>query len=271
MKIKVVLVALGLAVTFTGVKAQSVPALTTDDVIHSRTPSSTHESKPVGTVGKSASTGSSTTESQETQAEKDHRVAQRAWNERLRAARDRQRDLLRRADQAELEANRLRNVLFDPTRPQRPEDSTNLNIQIDKLLQQAKSLRAEAQAVQEVIDGLLDEGEAKKYQIEEIALEKKNGDPNVSGYKQKVAELQTELNDAQARVDVLQLRINFIRAEQRRNEGGDNFYLRRLKDERADLTAELEQVKARIVELTQEISQLRQRAAIAGVPPGLLR
>lgn len=268
MKIKAVLLALGLVVALISVNAQSVPTLTTDDVIHSRTsPSPNRDSKP---VGKSASTGSKA-DAQETQAEKEHRAAERAWNERLRAARERQRDLFRRADQAELEVNRLRNLLFDPTKPQRPEDSTNINLQIDKLLQQAKALRAEAEAAQQVIDNLLAEGEAQKYEVEEIALEKKNGEPNLKGYTEKISELQRDLSDAEARAQVLQLRINFIYGEQRRNEGGDNFYLRRLKDERAELTSELEQVKAKIAQLTQQISQLKHQAALAGVPPGELR
>lgn len=270
MKAKVVWLSFSLtAVVSVCARAQQMPTLTTDDVIRARAtepPRSTTkqpEAKSQAAAEKS--------EAQLTPAEKQRRADEHLWNERLRVARERQKDLARRADQVELQITRVRNLQMDPTTPHEPSDAGRYNVEIEQLNAQVKALRESAKAAQDEVDQLLSEGEAKGYEVETVSLEKKNGRPNLAGYRKRWGELQTELRDATARAEVLQLRINQIYGERRRNEGGDNFYLNRLRAERADNEAELARVRARIAELTQELAQLRAKALAAGVPPGDLR
>lgn len=272
MRIRVHVLILACAAIAVGAAAQSrdVPTLTTDDVINARRTAPRAESplKPTSPQHKSSSSQS---EAASATAERQPRPGERAWNEALRQARAKLKDLERSADQTELEIARLRSAQFDPTRPQAPEDSGRINAQVADLTAKLKALRAEAKAAQERVDALLAEGEAKGYEVETIELQKKNGEPNLAGYRQRFAELKTELHDATARAEVLQLRINNIYGEQRRNENGDNFYLGRLRAERAEVAAELDRVRARIAELTQELARVRQEALLAGVPPGDLQ
>jgi chromosome segregation ATPase len=267
-----VLISAFTSVAAAGVLAQPqpAPALTTDDIIHARiAPPASAKTAQGGAT--QASADGAQADAQLSPAERRARADERAWNEKLREARTRLNDLKRRADQAELEINRLRNAQFDPTRPQAPGESGRINARVAELTAQAKSLRAEARTAEQVVDDLLDEGRARKYEIEGVALEKADGQPSLAGYRKRYAELRTELNDLEARAKVLQLRLNDLFAERRKNEGGDNFFLNRLRAERIETAAELEKTKARIAELTQQIAALRQQAALVGIAPGELQ
>jgi DNA repair exonuclease SbcCD ATPase subunit len=272
MKFKTMWLTLSLTAAAACALAQPRPAptLTTDEIIHSRI-APPAPSRPAAAGGGEARSQPSDDAAQLTPEQRERKTAEREWNERLRQARERLNDLQRRADAHELQINRLRNAQFDPTRPQPPEAGGRISAQIAELAAQVKALRAEAKDAEQAVNELLAEGEQKRFEVEAVELEKKDGSPNRAGYRKRFAELKRELDDATARAQVLQLRINDIYWERRRNENGDNFRLNRLRDEQAEAAAELERTKARIAELTQEIAQLERQAALVGIAPGELR
>jgi DNA repair exonuclease SbcCD ATPase subunit len=271
MKGKVMLLTVGLtAASCALAQSRPAPTLTTDEIIHSRI---APPSPPPGAKAGRGDAGPRRADdaADTTPEQRQRRAAEREWNERLRQARERLKDLQRRADGLELQINRLRNAQFDPTRPQPPEAGGRINAQVAELTAQVRTLRAEAREAEAAVDELLAEGREKNFEVETVELEKKDGGPNRAGYRKRYAELKTELDDATARAQVLQLRINDIYWERRRNEDGDNFRLNRLRAEQTETAAELERTKARIAELTQEIARLEQQAALVGIAPGELR
>ena len=192
-------------------------------------------------------------------------AAEQAWNEKLAKLRAQVKDLERRADQAELEINRLRNIQFSAA-PKDAGTSAQINARVAELTELARRLRAEAKATQSEVDALLAEGEAKKYKIAGPSPTTKTGEPNLDYYQTRLAEIQSEMRDAEARAQVMQLRINDIRYRINGNSGsGDNFYLGRLRTELQEAQAGLEKAQARLAAATRQLEALRQQAAEAGI------
>jgi len=192
-------------------------------------------------------------------------AAEKAWNENLAKLRERVKELERRADQAELEVNRLRNFLFS-AEPRDAGANGKALARSAELTDLAQKLRAEAKATQREVDELLAEGEAKKYKIATLSPTTKSGDPNLDYYQSRLAELQTELNDAQARAQVMQLRINELRLRINGNSGsGDSFFLGRLRDELDEAQKGLEKAQTRVAAALEKLEALRKQAREAGV------
>lgn len=191
--------------------------------------------------------------------------AEKAWNEKLGKLREKVKDLERRADQAELEINRLRNFQFS-AESRDAGTNTQINARVAELTELALKLRADAKAAQSEIDVLLAEGEAKKYKIAALSPTTKTGEPNLDYYKSRLGELQTELQDAQARAQVMQLRMNEIRLRINGNAvSGDNFFLGRLRSELQEAQEGFDKARARISAVGEKLAALRQQAREAGV------
>ncbi len=205
------------------------------------------------------------------QQDKERETAERDWNERLRQARERVKDLERRADQAELEIVRLRNIQFSPA-PQDAGTSAKINRQVAELSALMRRLRAEAVVAQHEVNTLLEEGEIKQFKLHSLSPTTETGEPNLNYYRKRFLELQTDLRDAEARAQVMRLRANDLRRRITINSvTGDNFFIGRLRDELEETQQGLELARARIATLSQQLEELRQRAHAAGVPPGILR
>lgn len=192
-------------------------------------------------------------------------TAEQLWNEKLAKLREKVKDLERRADQAELEINRLRNFQFSA---EMRDAGTNaqINARVAELTDLAAKLRAEAKAAQSEIDALLDEGEAKKYKLALLSPTTKTGEPNLDYYKSRLGELQTELHDAEARAQVMQLRMNEIRLRINGNAvSGDNFFLGRLRSELQEAQEGFDKAQARIAAAKEKLEALRREASGAGV------
>jgi chromosome segregation ATPase len=205
------------------------------------------------------------------QAKQEPSAAEHTWNERLRQAREKVKDLERRADQTELEINRLRNILFS-AEPRSPETHNRLNTQIAELTRLMRRLRAEALVAEDEADAILAEGAAKKFKVESLSPTTKTFEPNLEYYRLRFAELQSELRDAEARAQVMQLRINDLNRRITINAvTGDNFFIGRLRDELPEAQRGLELARARIAAATRQIEELREQARAARVPPGVLK
>ncbi len=192
-------------------------------------------------------------------------AAEKAWNEKLAKLREKVKDLERRADQAELEINRLRNFQFS-AEPRDAGANAQINARVAELTELALKLRAEAKATQSEVDALLAEGEAKKYKLAAPSPTTATGEPNLDYYRTRLAELETELHDAEARAQVMQLRMNEIRLRINGNAvSGDNFFLGRLRSELQEAQEGFDKAQARISAVREKLAALRQQAREAGV------
>lgn len=257
----------------TNLAAQSkapIPTLTTDDVIGAR-PTAPGTSSPVNDAAKppaekTAPTGTTATPTTAT-ADETKKKAEKDWNNRLKQAQERHQELERRADQTELQITQLRNQLFSAT-ARAPETNSQLNTQISEFTALRNRLRAEAQAAQQDVAKLEAEGQANAYQVARVSLTNEKGEPNSTAYQAEQDRLRNEIQDAQARLTVLQIRLNNVQAEVLNRSNGDNFTLNRLRQEREQVTTELKETRTRIEDLKSKLQAHQQKAAAAGVPLG---
>ncbi len=235
------------------------PTLTTEDV---------RANQPSPSPDKDKATAQATPP---TQRGKEPNPAEQAWNKKLSETREKAKELERRADQTELEINRLRNFLFS-AEPRDPGTNAQINQRISELTELTTRLRAEAKAAQEEVAALVKEGEAKGYQVESLPPTTETGKPNLEYYRKHFAELQSELQDAQAHAQVMQLRINDLRFRINNNaRSGDNFFLGRLQGELQEAEKGLESARARIAEASQQLEELLLQARRAGLSLGELK
>ncbi|MBS1806719.1 MAG: hypothetical protein JST84_00840 [Acidobacteria bacterium] len=258
------------------------PTLTTEDVIKWR---AANPDRAEHFIPKQPSAPQSSKSQVQTDAE--FFAAEKDWNTLLSQARTRVRDFERRANQSDLDASQSRNVVFhnDP-------NALNIsNVRVAELQNLAKAYRYEARLAQEDVNRLLDEGRQRGFQLASIAPRLKNGEPNLEYYRTRFLELQSELRDAQARADVLQLRTNRVQTVINstlntrpyypaarhgilfypNNGAGDLFYVNRLRDAFADVGGDFATTQTRIAILTAQIEELQEEGRRAGVPPGIFR
>lgn len=244
-----------------------VPTLTTDDVVTSRpaapptVPTKAVDARPEKDE-KSASTAKAKSASPTEDAAK---IAEKAWNEKLRKAQEKTRGLELQADQTELMITQLRNQLFS-AEAKSPETSGQINARIAELSTQTKRLRAEAKTAQQEVETLQAEGTTNQYKTQQLALTNEKGEPDSQAFQQENDKLQGELQAATARVEVLQLRLSNNHAEMLKKASGDNFALNRLREEKEQLTDELEKTRLKIAELNKSLESHRQKATSVGVP-----
>ena len=260
-----------LLTTVVGAQSRApIPTLTSEDVIGTKQVVS---KTPATEIGKNSSQSEkalakdAVSTAPVKSAEDPKKKAEKDWNERLKKAREKLSELERRADQAELQMTQLRNQLFSAT-SRGPELNSQLNARIGEFTEQRNRLRAEAQIAQQEVTTLQSEGRNNSYQVIEATLVNEKGEPDVKAYQVEQEKLQNELRDAQARVEVLQIRLNSVQGEVLKKGNGDNFTLNRLRQERERTTAELAETRTRIEELNSQLQSHRQKATAAGVPLG---
>ncbi|MFN7931226.1 MAG: hypothetical protein U0Y68_25515 [Blastocatellia bacterium] len=243
------------------------PTLTTDDVLATRpaSPLPTPAASKAPDKPTSATAPPADKKAPPATAEETKKGAEKEWNERLRQAQEKARALSLQADKTELLVTQLRNQLFSAT-ARTPEAQGEINAQITQLSAHANQLRAEAKAAQQSVAALQSEGQGKEFQVQAAALTNEKGEPNQQAFQDEYNNLQSELQSAQARIDVLQLRGRSNRAETLNKGSGDNFTLNRLRQENEQLNIELADTRAKIEALTNKLQTHRQKAAAAGVP-----
>ena len=248
-----------------------LPTLTSDDVVGTKpavpVPSATTKDAGKTPSEKAPAKDATATASAKSSEEDPKKKAEKEWNEQLKKAQEKQSDLERRADQTELQITQLRNQLFSAT-ARSPELNGQLNVQISKLSAIRNRLRAEAQTAQQEVAGLQSEGRNNTYQVSEVSLTNEKGEPDAKAYQAEQETLQNELRDAQARVEVLRIRLNSVQGEVLKKGNGDNFTLNRLRQERDQTMAELEETRSRIEELKGKLQSHRQKASAVGVTLG---
>lgn len=212
-------------------------------------------------------------------------AAEKDWNARLNEARAKVRDFERLADQTTLAAAQARNVIFHND----PNALNANNARVADLQAQARAYRAEARGAQAAVNQLLDEGKQYGYQLYTLSPTLPNGEPNLEYYRARFLTLQRDLQDTQARADVLRLRANrtqttvnttwnSVQYPGRRgiqfypnNGAADVFYLNRLRDQWGGINDDLQATQALVVALTEQLEALQEEGRRAGVPPGIFR
>lgn len=258
----------------------SRPTLTTEDVMKWRV---AHPDRAEHFIPKRGNV--KPTQNSAAQTDAQLLAAERDWNNRLLQTREHVRDLERQADEAELAATQSRNNIFHA-------DATALNrnnARVAELKEKARAYRAEARVAQEAVNQLLDEGREYGFQIQALSPTLKNGAPNLEYYRARFLALQRDLQDAQARVEVLQRRTNRLQTQINttlnypssssgnvilfypNNGAADGFYLNRLRDELGGVGGDYQATQARITLLTAQLAALQEEGRRAGVPPGIFR
>ncbi len=263
----------------TTVLAQSArPTLTTEDVVKWR---AAHPDRAEHFIPQQAAAKPTPP----AQTDEKFLAAERDWNARLVQARERVRDLERRADEVDLAATQSRNNIFHA-------DANALNAtnaRVAELKGNARAYRAEARAAQAAVNQLLDEGREYGFQIQAMSPTLKNGEPNMEYYRERFLALQRELQDAQARADVLQQRVNRLQTQINstlnypplsgrggilfypNNGAADGFYLNRLRDELGGVGGDYQATQARLAILTEQMMALQEEGRRAGLPAGIFR
>jgi hypothetical protein len=192
-------------------------------------------------------------------------AAERAWNERLKRAQARVKQLLSLADSSELEVNRLKNLLFSAER-RSTQEHKGLIVEVDEAIEETRRLRGEAAAARVVVQEILDEGQASGYRVAAASITDTIGSSGPVFYRSRFNELQNDLVESERRVDVLQTRVNTLRRTVLLNSGsGDEFYNRRVRENLQETEEELNETLSRVAALRDKISGLRQQARAAGV------
>jgi hypothetical protein len=211
----------------------------------------------------------------------DAQLSQRAFlSQRLQAIREKIRDLFRRSDQAELESNNVRNRLFS-AQTRDPEENGKLLQRIGELRRLSQQLRAQAWAAR-------DEEADLAAQLEDLGF-----DPNAEltdnshltpaqQYRLRFDRLQADIQDTRARRSIVQLHINEIINQVRRQvgnfdpvtglaSGGDNFYRNRLRQQLQEEQDYLRSLDARVAFLNARLNELLEDARRADIAPGTFR
>lgn len=248
--------------------SRPIPTLTTDDIASSRAvvpaPSAPAKeaAKNTGQGEKNATQNEPGTG--EIKSEDAKKSAEKNWNERLRKAQEKARMQDQQADQVELAITELRNQLFSAA-AKAPEASGQINARIAELFAQMNRLRADAETTRQEIEVLQAEGAANQYKVQQVSLTNEKGEPDKQAYKSEYDKLHSELQAAYARVEVLQLRLNSNHGEMLKRANGDNFTLNKLRQEREQITEELEKTQTKIIDLKNELESHRRKADAAGI------
>ncbi len=186
------------------------------------------------------------------------------WNSKLLETQEREKNLERQANQTELEIAKLKNQLRSAT-ARTTSEQEQLMARINQLAGHVSRLKAEADVAQKETDVVMKEGASQGYKLIPPTLTNEKGEPDANSYRNESARLQTEIQDAQSAIEVLQLQLNKIRAESIQKANGDKFTLNRLKGEREKIEQEVENNQKKIEEAILKLKAHQQKASGLGV------
>lgn len=246
-----------------------------------RTPSLTTETilKPAGQPASGAQsdagkTGASGPTDPPPQTVDDKVTAEeQAWREQIANARDRVKAAERAAEEGELRITALRNQMA--TSGQTPQARNETAAELNQAGQQLNALRASAKAATEELAQLIEVGRLNKYSEArgpDPTLE--NGRANQDYYKSRHAALGEALQAAERRVQLYDDRVRDVSQrilQTGGKDGGDNFYIAHLQQERQEAQQQLDEARAASVKARTDLDALKEEARRGGVPPGVFR
>jgi hypothetical protein len=195
------------------------------------------------------------------------------WRAQVAKARDQVKAAERAAEEGELRITALRNQL--ETSGLTPRARNETAAEMNQAGQQLTALRSSAKVAAEELARLIEVGRLNKYSEErgpDPTL--KNGSANEEYYKSRYAALSEALQAAERRVQLYDDRVRDVSQrilQTGGKEGGDNFYLAHLQQEREDAQRQLDESRAASAKARSDLDALREEARRAGVPPGVFR
>lgn len=198
---------------------------------------------------------------------------EQAWREQIANVQDRVKAAKQAAEEGELRITALRNQLA--ISGQTPQARNETAAELNQAGQQLTALKASAKAAAEELAQLIEVGGLNKYsEARGPDPTLKNGSANQDYYKSRYAALSEAFQAAERRV---QLYDNRVRDVSQRilqtggKEGGDNFYLAHLQQERQEAQQQLDEERAASMKARSDLDSLKEEARRAGVPPGVFR
>jgi chromosome segregation ATPase len=246
------------------------PSLTTETVVKpADQPASEIPSEVL--VGKTGDSGP--TDAPPQNADDKVTAEEQAWREQIAKARDRAKAAERAAEEGELRITALRNQLG--ASGQTPQARNETAAELNQAGQQLTALRASARAAAEELGQIVEVGRLNKYsEARGPDPTLKNGSANQDYYKSRYAALSEALQAAERRVQLYDDRVRD--ASQRilqtgGKDGGDNFYIAHLQQERQEAQQQLDEAREASVKARSDLDALKEEARRAGVPPGVFR
>jgi hypothetical protein len=249
--------------------SKKTPSLTTEDMIKAGRSASPTESDAV--AGKTSDADASN--SPPKPGEESVGAEEQLWREQVANAGARAKAAERAAEEGELRITALRNQLS--VSGQTPQSRNETAAELNEAGRRLIDLRAAAKAAADELAGLLESGRLKKFsETRGPGPTLENGSANQDYYKSRHAALNEALEQAERRV---QLYDNRVRDVSQRilqtggKNGGDNFYLAHLQEERQQAQQHLDDARAASGKARSDLDALREEARRAGVPPGVFR
>lgn len=246
------------------------PSLTTESIVK---PSDQPDSEAPSEVlaGKTGDSGPTNPPPQS--ADDKVNAEEQGWREQVVAARGRVKAAERAAEEGELRITALRNQLA--TSGQTPQARNETAGEMNQAGQQLIALRASAKEAAEELARLIEVGRLNKYsEARGPEPNLKNGSANQDYYKSRYAALNEELQAAERRVQLYDDRVRDVSQrilQTGGKNGGDNFYLAHLQQERQEAQQLLDEARAASVKARSDLDALKEEARRAGVPPGVFR
>lgn len=245
------------------------PNLTTEDTIKIAPSPSPSESEVVAGKTVDAEAVTSPAKSEEQTASAD----ELSWRGQIASARAREKAAERAAEEAELRITALRNQLS--ASGQTPQARNETAIEMDQAGRRLTELRAALKAAADDVALLLESGRLKKFsETQEPGPTLENGSANYEFYRSRYAALTEALEQAERRVQLFDNRVRDVSQrilQTGGKNGGDNFYLAHLQEEREQARKQLEESRTAGVKARSDLDTLREEARQAGVPPGVFR
>jgi chromosome segregation ATPase len=251
-------------------ESKKSPSLTTEDMVK---PAGQSASATDGEVGAAKIGDADAQKSPPQPAGETASPEELAWREQVANARARVKATERTAEEAELRITALRNQLS--ASGQTPQARNETAAELNDAGLQLTELRSAAKAAADELARLLESGRLNRFsETKEPGPTLENGNANLDYYKSRYAALNEALETAERQV---QLYDNRVRDVSQRilqtggKNGGDNFYLAHLQQEREEAQRQLNEARAASEKVRSDLAALKEEARRAGVPPGVFR
>jgi DNA repair exonuclease SbcCD ATPase subunit len=231
--------------------------------------------EPAEELSKPSEAAAAVTATAKAPAKADEKVSpeEASWRERIAKAREQAKSLERAADQAELRVTQLRNDLGNSGESAKYRNETAAAL--EETGQQLSDLRKQARAAADDVAQLEQYG--KEHRFTESAGPPPTtsaGTANESYYRDKFEKLTQAVEDAGRQSQVYENRVRDISQHILQNggkNGGDNFYMMQLQQDREEAQRKLDEALAARAKAQSDLEALLEEARRNGVPPGVFR
>ncbi|MFY9572306.1 MAG: hypothetical protein WAV20_12980, partial [Blastocatellia bacterium] len=196
-----------------------------------------------------------------------------SWRERVNKARDRAKEVERAAEETEIRITTLRNDLGVSGQSARYRNDTAA--ELEQAGQRLSQLRVESRAAAADVAHLVEYGKQRGFtEADDPKPTSAEGKPNEQYYRSQLARLTEAIDSSHRRVQLYDNRVRDISQHillTGGKNGGDNFYIMQLQQDREEAQRNLDEARAALAKAQTDLDALKEEARRAGVPPGLFR